>query len=250
MGAISRRDFGKSMLASVFTTALIETLSKADLLAAPIKPLVNKWLLDLEDMCHSLKENQIKQIEWQKQIETLLSTVDAKDVLRAINFNKLVKQIKYPKLGEVILSVDYIKMPGISNDVTYIKQLFAVKRDRGIVPHGHHNMATMHMILSGEMQSWHYDRVRDEGDFIFIKPTDDRVGGPGYVSTISDDKDNVHRFKGISDVAFAFNVIVAELDADKAPPSRDLLDPNGEKVDGELIRARRVEPKEAYELYG
>ena len=120
-----------------------------------------------------------------------------------------------------------------------------------IVPHGHRNMTSMHMVLKGQAHGWQYDRVTDEPKHIIIKPTIDRSIAPGGVSTISNDRDNIHWFKALAEPVFMFNIGVYELMSKKEFSGRDYIDPaSGEKLNDGLVRARRIEKEEAYRLYG
>ena len=84
---------------------------------------------------------------------------------------------------------------------------------------------------------------------MIIRPTIDRSFAVGQYSSISDDKDNVHWFKTISDTGFIFNIHVLGVSKGKQS-KRIYVDPNGEKLAGGKIRARRIGGSEAYRLYG
>jgi hypothetical protein len=97
----------------------------------------------------------------------------------------------------------------------------------------------------------HYDRLEDAKDHFIIKPTIDREFGPAEYSTVSDHKDNVHWFQAITEPAFIFNIHILNVSPDsKLPTGRVYLNPNGEKLDGGLIRAPRVGYREAHTLFG
>ena len=84
-----------------------------------------------------------------------------------------------------------------------------------------------------------------------IKPTEDQVLKVGTLSTMSDQKDNIHWFKALTEPVFMFNIGVFRIDAAKDFSGRDCIDPlRGEKLKDGLIRARRIGLKEAYRLYG
>jgi hypothetical protein len=73
----------------------------------------------------------------------------------------------------------------------------------------------------------------------------------GAVTTVSDQKNNIHWFKALSEPVFMFNIGVFSLNHSKDFSGRDYVDPlGGEKLKDGLIRARRIEVKEAYKLYG
>jgi hypothetical protein len=85
---------------------------------------------------------------------------------------------------------------------------------------------------------------------MIIRPTIDRSFGVGEHSTVSDYKDNVHWFTATSEQAFIFNIHVNNVDPDKKLNGRVYVDPNGEKLSDNRIRAKRVSSGEVYKLYG
>ena len=131
------------------------------------------------------------------------------------------------------------------------KQIFGVKKDRSIVPHGHSNMCTGFIVLRGEFHGRHYDRLETHKDHYIIKPTIDRTFKPGELSTISDHKDNVHWFKCASETGFIFNVHVIGYDSSITEASGRLyLDPEGEKLSGGLVKAKKMTSSECHKKYG
>jgi len=127
---------------------------------------------------------------------------------------------------------------------------FALKEGVSVVPHGHHNLVTMHMVLRGQAHGRHFDRVQDEPEHIMIKPALDEVLGPGAVTTISDQRNNVHWFTALSGPVFMFNMQIGGITPGRPVGGRDYLDPAGEKLPGGLIRARRLGQDEAFRRYG
>jgi hypothetical protein len=128
---------------------------------------------------------------------------------------------------------------------------YAMKKGVAIVPHGHHNMTSMHMVLNGETHAWLYERVAVEPQHMLIKPTVDKIFTRGDLSTISDEKNNVHWFKALTELVFMFNIGVFGVNPSVGFSGRDYIDPaNGEKLNDGLIRARRLNGDEAYKLYG
>ena len=129
--------------------------------------------------------------------------------------------------------------------------LARLKKGRSIVPHGHDNMCTGFVVLRGEFEGKHYDRIEDKGDHYLIKPTIDRLFKPGECSTISDHKDNVHWFKAVSETAFVFNIHVNGYNMDSKKASRRVyLDPEGEKGEGGLIVAKKISSTECHKKFG
>lgn len=86
-----------------------------------------------------------------------------------------------------------------------------MKKDRAIIPHGHINMSSAHLILQGEMHLRHYDKLFQEEQNLIIKPTIDKIAKIGESSSISDEKNNVHWFIANTESAFTFDVIMLNL---------------------------------------
>lgn len=251
MKTFSRRAFTQNLLGSLFAFSLVRTVSKADLLTGSIKPIAHQWAVEMERVTRALREGRIRPSQWQQQIESLLVRVDISDLLRSIDYERLSKTAVFPADHESAEDIDFSKIEGLPSQLSFAPYFYAMKKDIAIVPHGHRNMASMHMVLKGQAQSWQYDRVRDEPRYLIINPTKDKLLVPGDVSTISDERDNIHWFKAMTEPVFMFNIGVFGIDHTASFTGRDYIDPaNGEKIKGGFIRARRIDMNEAYKLYG
>lgn len=251
MEKLSRRTFTREMLGSLLTFSLVKSLCEANLLASPVKPVARKWLIEMEQVTKGLREGKVRPIEWQQQIESLLSRVELKDLLAAIDYERLAKAAIFPEDHESAEDVDFSQAEGLPSELSFAPYFYAMKKGVAIVPHGHRNMASMHMILDGQAQGWLFERVSDESQYLIIKPTKDQVLGVGELSTISDQKDNIHWFKALTPTVFMFNIGVFGINPAAEFTGRDYVDPlGGEKLKDGLIRARRLNGDEAYKLYG
>jgi hypothetical protein len=247
----SRRSFGAQTLGSFLTFSLLETLAAHDLFADGIRPSAVRWLADVNQLGRDLKGRSLDQLTWQKKVEELLPQVDMAALLELIDFDRLTSKVAFAERGERSLRPVFPKVEGMPTELSFGKQVFALKKDRSVVPHGHNNMATAFLILKGDLRGRHYDRLQDEPGHMIIKPTIDRQFSPGECSTISDYKDNIHWFQATSAQAFIFNLHVLDVNPDpKQPTGRVYVDPNGESLAGGLTRARRIGYKEANQLYG
>jgi hypothetical protein len=251
MEEITRRTFTRNMLGSLLTFSLVSNLAKAEALAPSIKAMVRPWVLDMEQATKAMRAGTISQKEWQKGIEQLLARVDLSDLLHAIDFDTLRKKTVFRASHESVLGIDLPKREGLKADLSFDSFFYAMKKGVSIVPHGHQNMATMHMVLAGEAQALHYDRVASQGDYLIIKPVSDILAKPGHASTVSDESTNIHWFKTVSDTVFMFNIGVFAIDSGKSFTGREYVDPlKGEKTVDGTIRARRLNQEEAYRIYG
>src|SRR5262245_24986388 len=247
----TRRTFQQQLLGSLMTYGLIETLFQRDLLADVVKPVIHKWMLDLNDLCQSLKDHKLKDVDFQAKLEELYRKVDLTELLNLLELERISKTVKLPERGAANLGIDLSKVEGLPKRLVMGKQIFAMRKDRSVVPHGHDNMCTGFIILRGDFVGRHYDRVEDNKDHYLIKPTIDRTFKPGECSTVSDHKDNVHWFKAETDAAAIFNIHVQGYNAENPKTAaRVYVDPDGQKVAGGLIVAKKITSAECHRKYG
>lgn len=248
---VSRREMARQALQSLTAVALIEGLAAHRLFGADVSPIVDKWFGTLQEISKDVHDHKVKDVEFQKQLEALYARVDLPALLKTLNFEKMAAGVNYPAKGAKSLPVDFSNVSGLPTNLVFGRQIFAMKKGRSIVPHGHDNMATGFLILSGDLRGRHYDRVEDHKDHYIIKPTIDRTFKPGEFSTISDHKDNIHWFTAESETAFVFNIHVNGTDpGNPKNPGRVYIDPMGEKVSGGLIKAPKVTYGKVNSLYG
>jgi hypothetical protein len=247
----TRRTFNRQLLGSLVTYGLIETLFQRDLLADSVKPVIQKWLADLYDLSRSLKDQKLKDTDFQAKLEDLYKKVDLRELCGLLELDRVIHTVQFPERGAANLGIDLSKVEGLPSRPVFGKQIFAMREGRSIVPHGHDNMCTGFIVLRGDFQGRHYDRVEDNKDHYLIKPTIDRPFKPGECSTISDHKDNVHWFKATSETGFIFNIHVVGYNPENTKTaSRVYVDPAGERSAGGLIVAKKISSAEAHKKYG
>jgi hypothetical protein len=248
----SRRSFNASFLGSLAAYGLIETVFRRDAFADGVKPVINAWMRDLAALTKDLKaDRKLKDTEFQAKLEELYKRVNLPELLKLLDVDKLAASGKLPDRGARNVGIDLRKVEGLPERLYFGKQIFCMKKGRSVVPHGHSNMCTGFIILRGDFEGKHYDRVESHADHYLIRPTLDRVFKPGEFSTISDHKDNVHWFKAISDSGFIFNIHVIGYDPSiKEASGRLYLDPVGEKTKGGLIVAKKMTSEECHKKYG
>ena len=253
----TRRDFTQASLSLLMTTSLLELLFQKDAFAESIKPITAAWLKDINDLCGDVKGSRISQQQWQTKLEELLGRVELKEMLALLDFERLEKTARFRERGETSHRATFPNVEGVPAELVFGKQIFALQKDRSVVPHGHNNMATAFYILKGDFLGKHYDRVEDvAGDdgkpaHMIIRPTIDRPVTVTEYSTVTDFKDNVHWFKATSETAFIFNMHVLGVDpASSRQTGRIYVDPDGEKLSGGLVKAPIISATEAIKKYG
>jgi len=248
---VTRREFGTAGVQSLLMFSLLETIFARDAWSAEVSPITAKWLAGLNELAGDVKEQRISQVAWQKKVEELYGQIEVDELMKFVDFNGLTKDLKFVDHGARSLRPKFPEIDGVPKKLVFGKQIFAIKKGQSVVPHGHNNMATAFLVLQGELHGRHYDRIEDESEHLVIRPTIDASFKPGGVSTVSDYKDNIHWFKATSKSAFIFNIHVLGCRPGSAlPTGRVYVDPNGESLDGGLVRARRLNYGEAHKLFG
>ena len=209
---MTRREFSRSSLTGLLGFLLFDSLTAADAFNNHIKSNTDHWVKLLNEYSGDLKKEAITLTEWQDLIEQLYARIPLEDILAFIDFEKLSKQIEFPSKGVGTKNVKFPKLKGLPENVVFTKKIFGMKKDRAIIPHGHSNMVSAHLVLKGEMHLRNYDRVElVKNEHMIIKPSLDKTVRPGDVSTMSEDHNNVHWFVADTPTAFTFDVIVLDL---------------------------------------
>ncbi len=251
MSLLTRREFTGDVLGSLLAYSLLETLSAQPSLAAESSPEIRRWLSELNALCRDVRDQTLRQVEWQAQVEELFRKVSLPELLALIDFDKLVGGAKLVDRGARSIRFSFPKVEGLPSEYVFGKQIFALKKGRSVVPHGHNNMATAFLVLRGNFEGRHYDRLQDEPEHLLIRPTIDRRFGAGEFSTVSDYRDNIHWFRALDEPAYIFNIHVLKIrPGSRLPTGRVYLDPNGEKLAGGVIRAPKIGYREAHQRYG
>ena len=250
-GSATRREFARNTLQSLTALALIEGLWSSRLFGAGVEPLLDHWFKELDAISKDVHDHKTKDVEFQKALEELYRRVDLNGLLGALDFDRLAAEVTFPAKGAKSLSGDELHLTGLPLKPIFGRQVFAMKKGRSVVPHGHDNMATGFLVLKGNFRGRHYDRIEDHSDHYIIRPTIDRVFKPGEFSTISDHKDNIHWFTAENETGFIFNVHVVDTNPEnKNHPGRVYIDPQGEKLADGLIKAPKISYGKVNQLYG
>ncbi|HEY0079019.1 MAG TPA: hypothetical protein VGB73_10265 [Pyrinomonadaceae bacterium] len=251
MEQLPRRTFIQNALGSALAFSLVKSLAQAQALAGKVKPVAFRWLAEVEEMSAALKGGKLSHAAWQQKVEELFGRLALPDLLRSIDYTNLSKAPLFPEDHESALPLEFPQVEGLPEELAFVPMFVAFKKGRAIVPHGHLNMTSMHMLIDGQVHARHYDRREQTDTHLFIEPTLDATFKPGDLSTVSDERNNIHWFKATSNTVFMFNVAVFGIDKSRGFSGREYIDPlGGEKLGNGLIRARRLEGKEAFKLYG
>lgn len=246
---MNRRELLKSLAGSVASYALFRTLFTRDVFADAIKPVTSFWLKSLHEMSMDLQAGKITPGQWQVKIDELFDRVEVGELIAMIDFDRLIQGFEYPDLGVNTKWVKFPELEGLPEQLAFYSKIFGMRRDRAIIPHGHHNMVSCHYVLQGELWLRHYDKLEEDGTHMVIEPTIDQRAPVGSHSSISDEKNNIHWLRATTETAFTYDVLIVDLNGQKWDV--DNIDPHSaEKLAGGRLRARKLGLDEALAKYG
>jgi hypothetical protein len=247
----SRRTFLETGLGGLLTVGFLDTLWAAEVVPPAVGPILESWLRRLHGRCADLRGQAIPAAVWQSEVARLLEQVPLEDLLRLIDFEEMVKRVSLPDDRATTHDPVFPPLDGIPERPSCIRRVFLLRQDRAIVPHGHQNMVSGHLVIQGSLRVRHFERLRDEPAHLILRPTIDRDSHPGSATTVADHKDNVHWLVATSEIAATFDVIVTDLDPERPTRFMDFVDPRrGEPLGDGSIRAPRLGPDEVFERYG
>src|ERR1700722_3913345 len=113
MNLPTRRTFHGRLLGSLMTYGLIETLFHRDLLADSVKPVIRKWLVDLNDLSRSLKDHKLNDVDFQAKLEDLYKTVDLAELCGLLELERISSTVKFPERGAASIGIDLSKVEGL-----------------------------------------------------------------------------------------------------------------------------------------
>ncbi|MCA6074301.1 hypothetical protein [Fulvivirga sedimenti] len=207
---MDRREFTFGITRFFSAYLLLDAASLTRSFSASVHQDMERWARQLEEICSDLKLEYIPQYLWQEKIGELFEAVPLEDLLNFIDFENLRKGFSFPDLGVATRMVKFPAIEGLER-TTFVKKIFGLRKDRAIIPHGHSNMVSSHLILDGKFRLRQYDKIAEENASLLITPTLDIQTIAGNHSSISDAHNNIHWFIAESDNAFTFDVIVLDL---------------------------------------
>ena len=107
------------------------------------------------------------------------------------------------------------EVEGFPGALRFGHKLFVYRKGSVTPPHAHNHLVSAHLIVRGQVRTRTYDRVQDLETSILLKPTRDEIPRPGTLVTMSDARDNVHWFEGVSEQSISFDIPVVDVTPDK-----------------------------------
>lgn len=176
---------------------------------------VVRWSNRLKEECADLRAGSMSASQWRSALDAPAADVALEDLLSAIDFEGLQRTTPFAEQG---VSTAPIALPGLGGGgLAFISKMFAIGPGRAIIPHGHENMVSAHLVLGGKMRLRQYDKLARENDALLINPSIDRVIGAGEISSISLSKDNIH-WMTTEGGAWTLDIIMTNIDTAAGKP--------------------------------
>jgi len=244
---LSRRNFLNVVAASAPIWVLACQAGRARAFEGAAASEALSWVRDVEGLSQDLSTGVIAPAEWQSGLESFLSNVPLTDILSAIDFETLADATPLAKTG---VATARAPLPCIGGAPHFVyTKLFAVGDKRAVISHGHVGMASGHLVLKGKFRLRQYDRVEIADEYWTLRPTIDRMEHAGGVSTISDDRNNIHWLVAEGD-AYTLDFIMAPALKNNAWTVQNLDIDAAATTRAGLLRTPKIDVQGALDKYG
>lgn len=258
-GAIGRREMlgigGRTLLAGF----LVHHATHAGYASEAGQPKLEEWIRQFDGVSKQLARRAISPLQWQEALDRLYGSVPMASLLASIDFSRLSDRLSHLDLGEkgeIFHDVAVGPIPAHEKDTTEPSQRAIVKvahirKGRSVPPHGHGNMVSAFLCVSGEFHVQLFDRLDEIGDVMIVRQTvDQKSARPGSWSSISDYRNNVHWLTAKSDDCFLFTCKLIRLEPDREFQGRVNINMrDAEKLGSNTWRAAKISGSEAMGLF-
>jgi len=214
------------------------------------------WLEKLTRKGRALSNGSISPTQWTSQTGLLYESVPMARLLEWIDIDALRRLTDAPGCrGEVFTEI-FVGEPNSNGHLEnqepakiLIAHVARVEKGRSIPPHGHKNMVSAFLTVSGEFHVRQYDKIGERTDALIIRPSVDEHQTVGGWSAISDTRNNVHWLKAMSDECLLFTTKMIRLDEAAEYCGRINLDVDRATAYGGTLLAPKITNLEASERY-
>ena len=231
---LNRREHLVSILPAF---ALFVLLGEARALAAPGRGTIDGWIADQDEIARALAGGAISGRDWALAVERLAQAVDVAALIQLVSRSRVTPAPGGSHNDPAKRFVRFLDDEGAPRRLNYGAALFEFAPRNVITPHGHRHMVSAHLVVAGAFRVRNFDRIRDEGEAMVIRPTRDYLARVGDVSTMCSDRDNIHWFVPQGGPATTFDIVVAGLDPGQPDHDIKAIDPIGGRrlEDGSIV---------------
>jgi len=201
----------------IIDTVFAKSVIANELLVKQLPAELEDWIDQLHFAAAKVRVGQIDAKAWQLEMDKFYTSVDINVLMAHIDMDKLKNQIDYGVRGECFLSTPLRLNPKnpIESDIplNVIEKFGSVKKGCHIPPHGHANICSAFLIVSGRIRARQFDRVGwDNGKkTLVINKTVDEIQTRGQWTSISDYHNNCHWLTAESDDCYFFSTKLVDI---------------------------------------
>lgn len=225
-------DRREALLALLSSFALVALAREARAAPAPGEGRVRRWIDGQQDIAEGLAQGRLTGRQWTLEVERLAREIDVAELMTIVDRARIRSAGAPFRNDPQKRFVRFLDDEGRALRLAYGAALFDFEPHNVVTPHGHRHMVSAHLVVSGRLRVRNFDRAGDEPGAMRLRPTRDYVAGPGQVSTMCDERDNIHWFVPQGGPARTFDLVVSGLDAGQPDHVVEAVDP---------VRARRSE---------
>ncbi|HWT11901.1 MAG TPA: hypothetical protein VN231_04030 [Allosphingosinicella sp.] len=198
---------------------------------------VRRWIASQQGIAEALASGAIGGRAWCLEVERLAAELDLAELVAELGRARLRPAGPPFRNDPSKRHVSFLDESGAPRRLAYGAALFDFDPANVITPHGHRHMVSAHLVVAGAFRVRNFDRLRDEGEAMVIRPTRDYLARPGRVSTMCSERDNIHWFVPQGGPATTFDVVVSGLDPGLPDHDIKAVDPLGGRrlADGSIL---------------
>jgi hypothetical protein len=230
--------------------AVFALLGEARAAAPSQRSAVASWLDDQDGIARALAGGEIGGGAWALEVERLARRVDVALLMAEVGLARVTAAGRGSHNDPEKRVVRFLDADGTPRRLHYGAAMFDFAPRNVITPHGHRHMVSAHLVVDGAFRVRNFDRLRDEGESMVIRPTRDYVARVGQVSTMCSERDNIHWFVPRGGPATTFDIAISGLDAGQPDHEIKAIDPlGGRRLDDGTILAPVMPFAEASRRY-
>jgi hypothetical protein len=204
-----RREAIGSLLSSFLVVALVREARGSP---APGDARVRSWIETQQQIAEALAAGRMRSLDWALEVERLAGEVDVEELMAAVRRSRVTEGRRGSHNDPEKRFVRFLGEDGEPRRLAYGAALFDFAPENVITPHGHLHMVSAHMVVAGRFRVRNFDRIGDEDGAMLIRPTRDFIAGPGRISTMCPERDNIHWFVPVGGPATTFDLVIDGLD--------------------------------------
>ncbi len=228
----------RAQLTGMFSAFVAVALAGEMAVARPARRIAARdWIDRQAELARAFRGGQLAPRTWMAEIDRLAREIDVAELMATVNQAQLTASALSPTNDPRRRTVRFLDEHGEPRRLGFAAALFDFAQDNVITPHGHRHMASAHLVVAGRFRVRNFDRLRDDGEAMVIRPTRDFIAPVGTLSAMTSARDNIHWFVPQGGPARTFDVVVAGLDAGQPDHEIKAIDPLGGKRlhDGSIL---------------